>query len=177
LQTDAAINPGNSGGPLVDLDGRVVGINTAIASRSGGSTGIGFAIPINLARSVSEAIIKDGGIDRGWLGIAAQALTEDLARSFGHQGSHGVLVSDVQPGGPAHTAGLQPGDIIVSFDGESTTDTRRFRDQVAAVPPGKKVDVKALRDGSIQSVSVELAVRPDEHATATEKPAGSCVNI
>ncbi|HUK63069.1 MAG TPA: trypsin-like peptidase domain-containing protein [Dongiaceae bacterium] len=124
IQTDAAINPGNSGGPLVDLHGEVVGINTAIFSRSGGYMGIGFAIPSNMARSVMNSIIAHGHVVRGWLGVEIQNLSADLASSFGYSGTEGAVVADVTAGGPADQAGIKRGDIIVRFDGQAAHDVR-----------------------------------------------------
>ena len=119
IQTDAAINPGNSGGPLVSLEGKVVGINTAIASKSGGYMGVGFSIPSSMVRVVTDSIISNGKVQRGWLGAAIQDVTDDLASSFGYGGSEGVLIGDVVPDSPAESAGLQSGDIILEFDGKS----------------------------------------------------------
>jgi serine protease Do len=162
IQTDAAINPGNSGGPLVRLDGKVVGINTAIFSRSGGYQGIGFAIPINLANSVVSQLIDQGKVVRGYLGVFIGALSEELAKSFGYTGKGGVLVQDVSDDGPAKKAGLVSGDIIVERDGRPVNDVAAFRNAIAATPPGAKVPLVVFRSGKRVNVTVELAPLPSE---------------
>lgn len=159
IQTDAAINPGNSGGPLVNLDGEVVGINTAIFSRSGGYMGIGFAIPINMARAVMESLIKDGKVVRGWLGVGIQNLTDDLAESFNYPGTEGALVGHVQENGPA--AGiLKQGDIIVSFAGKKIRDVNELRNMVAATRPNTKVELTLIRDGRKTDAKITLGELP-----------------
>ncbi|MCW8129871.1 MAG: DegQ family serine endoprotease [Planctomycetota bacterium] len=163
LQTDAAINPGNSGGPLVNLKGEVIGINTAIASRSGGNMGIGFAIPINMAREIMDKLISKGHVDRGWLGVGIQNLSEDLARSFKFEGTDGVLVSDVTKAGPAEKGGLKSGDIVTRFDGRKIEHVNQLRNLVASEAPGKKVEVEVYREGATQKLSIELG-RMDETA-------------
>jgi serine protease Do len=156
VQTDAAINPGNSGGPLVNMRGEVIGINTAIASRSGVYNGIGFAIPSNMARSVKDAIITNGRVDRGQLGALIQNLTRELAQSFGFTGTKGVLIGDVVPGSAAAQAGLKSGDIVLSFDGRDMTDLHQLRNAVAATTPGENVELVIFRDGKQITVSVEI---------------------
>lgn len=156
IQTDAAINPGNSGGPLVNLEGKVIGINTAIATRSGAYQGVGFAIPSNMVRQVMEAIIKQGRVVRGWLGVWIQNLSPDLAASFGFEGTEGVLISDVVEDGPGDKAGLEPGDIILRFDGHKVRDMNEFRIRVAATKPGRKVTLEIFRDGRQKKVEVEV---------------------
>ncbi|MBI1784101.1 DegQ family serine endoprotease [Candidatus Sumerlaeota bacterium] len=156
IQTDAAINPGNSGGPLVNLDGQVVGINTAIASRSGGNMGVGFAIPSNMAKSVMESIVKDGRVVRGFLGIMIQDMNEDLAKSFGYEGTEGVLVGQVSKDGPAADSGLKDGDIIVKFDGKPMKNVQQLRNTVAATPPGQKVEVEVFRDGKTREIKLKV---------------------
>jgi serine protease Do len=156
IQTDAAINPGNSGGPLVNLRGEVIGINTAIASRTGGSMGIGFAIPSSMARTVMDSIVKNGRVERGWLGVAIQNLTDDLADSFGFEGTDGVLIGDVTPDGPADKAGLQQGDIVLTFHDKPTTNVNQLRNLVAATPPGQSVEVAYHRNGKRQTVQVDI---------------------
>lgn len=162
LQTDAAVNPGNSGGPLVNLRGEVVGINTAIASRSGSSAGIGFAIPSNLAKMVMDDLIPDGKIERGFLGAAIQDLTKELAKSFNYDGRDGVLVSDVSKGGPAEKAGLKSGDIIIQFNGRSMNHARQLRNTVAQTHPDATVDLDIFRDGKRQTMQVKIGLLDDK---------------
>lgn len=161
IQTDAAINPGNSGGPLVDLDGKIIGINTAIASRGGGNSGLGFAIPADLARSVTEQIIASGRVDRGYIGIgwdpAAMSIEPELARRLGVPG--GVRVSTVGEGSPAHEAGLEPGDIIVAFAGRATENVNRLRNAIAITRPGAEVPVEFFRDGRRRTERVTVIDR------------------
>ena len=169
LQTDAAINPGNSGGPLVNLQGEVVGINTAIASRSGSSAGIGFAIPSNLAKSVMDDLIPDGRIERGFLGAAIQDLSKELAKSFSYDGREGVLVSDVSKGGPAEKAGLKSGDIIIKFNNRTMNHARQLRNMVAETHPDSTVDVEIYRDGKRQTIPVKIGLLDDKVALSTEQ--------
>jgi serine protease Do len=166
IQTDAAINPGNSGGPLVDLRGRVVGINTAIASHNGGNNGVGFAIPINMAKTIMDSLIHKGEVVRGWLGIAIQPLDEGLAKSFGYNSDEGALVGDVLAGGPAEKAGLKPGDIVTRFGNTKITDVQQLRSLAAATEPGTKVAIEVLRDGRPLTVTLEVAQREPEVAQA-----------
>jgi len=160
IQTDAAINPGNSGGALVDAYGNLVGINTAIFSKSGGSQGIGFAIPVKLASDVMQAIIEHGQVIRGWLGIEVQPLTPELAESFGMDGRPGIIVAGIYRDGPAQMAGLQPGDLILSIDGEAAGDGRRSMNQVARAKPGDKIRIDILRNGKPLQLTAEIGVRP-----------------
>jgi serine protease Do len=160
IQTDAAINPGNSGGPLVDLDGKVVGINTAIFSRSGGYMGIGFAIPINMARKVMESLISTGKVVRGWLGIGIQNLNEDLAKSFDYGATEGALVGHIEPNGPAAKAKLQQGDIIVSLDGEKMKNINQLRNRVAGIKPGTKVAADVWRNGKSMNTTITIGQLP-----------------
>lgn len=162
LQTDAAVNPGNSGGPLVNLRGEVVGINTAIASRSGTSAGIGFAIPSNLAKSIMDDLIPDGKIERGFLGAAIQDLTTELAKSFSYDSRDGVLVSDVSKGGPAEKAGLKSGDIIIHFNGRTMNHARQLRNTVAETHPDSTIDVEIFRDGKRQTIPVQIGLLDDK---------------
>lgn len=155
IQTDAAVNPGNSGGPLVNLQGKVVGINTAIASVNGGNVGIGFAIPINMAKGIVDSIIKTGRVQRGLLGVMVQPLTPALAQSFDFDGK-GVLVGDVTKDGPSDRAGLQPGDIITKYDGRKMSDVDQLKNAVAATEPGAKVAVTVVRDGVERAITVKI---------------------
>jgi serine protease Do len=166
IQTDAAINPGNSGGALVNMDGQLVGINTAIVSRSGGYQGIGFAIPSNMAMQVKDAILQHGKVIRGWLGVAIQDVTEELSKSLDVPAKSGVLISDVTPGSPAANAGLKRGDVITSIDGVKTTDSAHLRNLVALAGKGKKVKVELLRDGKAKSVEVTLGEQPADGSVA-----------
>lgn len=160
IQTDAAINPGNSGGALVDAEGRLIGINTAILSRSGGNQGIGFAIPANLARDVMESLVKDGHVTRGYLGVMIQDITPELASQFKLKQNSGALVGDVTPKSPAEKAGLKSGDIITEFNGKKVTDSRHLKLEVARTHPGDSVSVKVLRDGSAKNFEVAVKELP-----------------
>ncbi len=171
IQTDAAINPGNSGGPLVNLDGEVVGINTAIFSRSGGYMGVGFAIPINMARGVATQLLQGGEVSRGHLGVAVQELTPELADSFGLEGKKGVLVAQVTRGSPAEKAGLRQGDLIVSYRGEPVEDIGKFRNRISLTPPGTGAELDIVRGGKEQTVSVRIAGLDEGSVVAREMQA------
>ena len=160
IQTDAAINPGNSGGALVDAQGNLLGINTAIFSRSGGSQGIGFAIPVKLALDVMRSIVEHGQVVRGWLGLEVQALTPELAESFGLLNRPGILVAGVYRDGPAAKAGLQPGDVILKIADEGAQDGRTSMNQVARMKPGEKIKLDILRDGQPKTLIASIGVRP-----------------
>ena len=179
IQTDAAINPGNSGGPLVNLDGELVGINTAIASQSGGSQGIGFAVPVNMATSVMNSLIKEGHVVRGWLGVNIQPLSPDLAAAMKLEHAKGALVGDVLAGTPADKAGLQAGDVIIAVNGRAIDDSPQLRNTIASTSPGTKVTLTILRDGRRQDIDVELGELPAEGAQAgspaSEKQIGFAV--
>ena len=155
LQTDAAINPGNSGGPLVNLKGEVVGVNTAIATNTGQYAGIGFAVPINMAKSIKDSLIKSGHVQRGYLGVLIQDLNPDLAKSFKYDGK-GVLIGDVPADGPAAKAGLTSGDIITQYNGQKMTTVQELRNAVAATTPGKDVPIEVYRDGKVEKLSVTI---------------------
>jgi len=169
IQTDAAINPGNSGGALVDAEGRLIGINTAILSRSGGNQGIGFAIPANLARDVMGSLIKDGHVTRGYMGIMIQDVTPALAKEFKLKDTTGALVGDVTPKGPADKAGLKSGDLLVEFNGKPVTDSRHLELQVARTSPGQTVPVKILRDGTAKTLEVTVKALPGTEDLAKAK--------
>lgn len=160
IQTDAAINPGNSGGALVDAHGNLVGINTAIFSRSGGSQGIGFAIPMSIARDIMQQLIETGRVSRGWLGVETQDITPQLAESFNLQNITGIIVAGIQRSGPAARAGLRPGDIILSINGEPATDSKTAMSQIARVTPGGKLRMKILRSGKQVEVETIVGERP-----------------
>jgi len=170
IQTDASINPGNSGGALVDTEGRLIGINTAIFSRTGGNQGIGFAVPANLARTVMEGLIKNGKVSRGFLGIALQPLSDELAKMFKIEENAGALVASVSEKSPAEKAGVKEGDIVVEVSGQKVEGPRELQLLVAAIAPGTKVDVKLVRDGQEKLVTVELGERPNAGLTAANTP-------
>ncbi|GED22172.1 Do family serine endopeptidase [Halomonas halmophila] len=160
IQTDAAINPGNSGGALINPKGALVGINTAIFSRSGGSQGIGFAIPSNLAGNILKEIVTKGRVIRGWLGIEVQELDAELAASFGLESTNGVVIANVVPNGPAAKAGLQPGDVLLKVDGKPIRDPRKTMSDIAAVKPGSQLPVTIVRNGETRQITLTVAERP-----------------
>jgi serine protease Do len=162
IQTDAAINPGNSGGALVNIRGELIGINTAIFSRSGGYMGIGFAVPSAMARTVMDSLIKKGKVVRGWLGISIQEVTPDLAKEFGLSDAKGVLVAEVLPKSPAERAGLKRGDVILALDGHLVENAGQVRNQVAALAVGEKIRVKVFRDKQEKEIEVRIGEQPKE---------------
>jgi Do/DeqQ family serine protease len=162
IQTDASINPGNSGGPLLNIDGEVIGVNTAIVAAG---QGIGFSIPINMAKDVMSQLIARGRVVRGWLGIVIQDVTEELGSSFGVSENQGVLVSDVMQGGPAESAGLRPGDVITELAGARITDVPELQRRVASVSPGESIVLNVLRDQRPVSVTVKVGEMPGEETT------------
>jgi len=162
IQTDASINPGNSGGALADLNGNVIRINTAIASPSGGNIGIGFAIPIKMAKHVMDALISKGKVVRGYIGIWLQDITDDLAEALDLEQEEGVLVADVASGGPAERAGIERGDVIVEFNGEKIQDGAQLQNKVAMTEPGTEVTLKVIRDGDAKNITLDLTEKPLE---------------
>ncbi|MEW8064427.1 MAG: DegQ family serine endoprotease [Candidatus Thiodiazotropha sp.] len=156
IQTDAAINPGNSGGPLVNLDGEVVGINTAIFSRSGGYMGVGFAIPINMAKGIANQLLDKGEVTRGFLGIMIQPLTPELAESFGSKYQKGILVAEVSENSPADRAGLKQGDLIFKLDGKNVGNVGDFRNRISLTSPGSKVGLEIIRNGKPKAIEVTV---------------------
>jgi len=161
IQTDAAINPGNSGGALINAHGALVGINTAIFSRSGGSQGIGFAIPVSLVKSIMQQIIEHGEAIRGWLGIEIQTLTPALAESFGLQGTKGIIIAGILRNGPADRAGLQAGDIVTRIDDTPVLDAKNALNQIAQIMPDKTIPVRGLRNGKEFTINVTISRRPN----------------
>ena len=164
IQTDAAINPGNSGGALIDAAGNLVGINTAIFSRSGGSIGIGFAIPVSTAKSVLEQIVKTGTVTRGWIGVEVQDITPPIAESFSLEDTRGALVAGVLQGGPADKAGIKPGDVLVAVQGKTVADPAGMLNLIAALAPGQAAKLKLRRQGKDFETSVTVGRRPKPHA-------------
>lgn len=162
IQTDAAINPGNSGGALINTNGELLGINTAIFSRSGGSQGIGFAIPMSLARGIMEQIIEQGHVSRGWLGIEVQTMTPELAESFNLKTSEGALVAGIVRGGPADLAGIQPGDILTEINGKKVKDLRETLNAITQTTPGNKLGINLIRDGKQIALKATVAERPPQ---------------
>ncbi|WP_244264847.1 Do family serine endopeptidase, partial [Vreelandella boliviensis] len=161
IQTDVAINPGNSGGPLFNLDGEVVGINSQIFTRSGGFMGVSFAIPINVAMDVAEQLREGGRVDRGWLGVMIQPVSEDLAESFGMENAVGALIADLDPEGPAAQGGLQAGDVILEVNGEEVDRSSSLPRLIGKGSPGTEVEITLMRDGEELTESVELGSWPD----------------
>ena len=162
IQTDAAINPGNSGGALIDSAGNLVGINTAIYSRSGGSLGIGFAIPASSAKQVMEQIIQTGGVTRGWIGVEAREITPEMGESFRLGATTGVLIEGVLRGGPAERAGLKPGDILIAIEGKPVKDPNAMLNLVAALVPGKPASIRLRRDNKDVDIQVAVGKRPTQ---------------
>jgi Do/DeqQ family serine protease len=167
IQTDAAINPGNSGGALMDLNGQLVGINSAIISSTGGSVGIGFAIPSNMVKSVMDQLVKYGKVQRGLLGVSIQTLTADAADNLGANGTEGALVSEVTEGSAAEKAGIKPGDIITSINGKSTKTAAALRAAVGILRAGENVEVGLVRDGKPRKVSATISEANDKVASTT----------
>lgn len=170
IQTDAAINPGNSGGALVDVEGRLVGINTAILSRTGGNQGIGFAIPSNLCQWVMTSLVKNGHVERGYLGVTIQSLTPVLAQQFGLDKITGALVSDVSADGPAEKAGIRGGDVIRTYNGQTVRDSAQFKLQVAETAPGTKATVQVIRERETKDFEVTVNNQPGQQLARGNRP-------
>lgn len=168
IQTDAAINPGNSGGALIDTNGNLLGINTAIYSRSGGSLGIGFAIPASTVKTVMESIIQTGQVTRGWIGVELQEITPELAESFGLKKSSGAIIAGVIRGGPADSAGIRPGDILLSVEGKPVNNTTDLLNLIAQLEPGKQASLGVLRKNQEAVLDVKVGTRPRVKSPATE---------
>jgi serine protease DegQ len=160
IQTDAAINPGNSGGALVDADGNLVGINTAIYSQTGGSMGIGYAIPVSIARQVMEQIVQKGSVTRGWIGVGVQDITPELAQSLNLAASRGVLITQVERGSPADKGGIKPGDVLLAVNNRPVADTSTMLNLIAALPPGQRAAIKLTRNQAESELSVTIGRRP-----------------
>ncbi len=170
IQTDAAINPGNSGGPLLNIHGEVIGINTAIFSRSGGYMGIGFAIPINMAKTVKSQLLAHGKVTRSWIGVAIQDMNSELARSFKMTQKSGALVTEVSKNSPAAKAGIKQGDVITLYDGRPVTDVVDLRNLVAMTPPGTKVDFTLVRNEKQQKLTIQVEEQPVDMMTQMGTP-------
>ncbi len=165
IQTDAAINPGNSGGALVDSDGNLIGINTAIYSQNGGSMGIGFAIPISLARNVLEQIIKTGTVTRGWIGVEVQDISAELADSFGLPDKKGALIAGVVRGSPAERYGIRPGDVLLSIDGQAVKESESMLAMIASLSPNQTSQVSIRRDNKVMDIEIVIGKRPPAQRT------------
>ena len=161
IQTDAAINPGNSGGALVDTHGNLVGVNSAIYSRTGSSIGIGFAIPVSTARQVMEQLIANGSVIRGWLGVEMREVTPEIAESFGMKSAQGILITNLARGGPADKAGVKPGDVVNALDGKPLLDPKLLLNQVASMKPDQTTTLSILRDGKTLQLKVVIGKRPE----------------
>ncbi len=162
IQTDAAINPGNSGGALTDISGNLIGINTAIYSRTGGSLGIGFAIPVHVVQQVMEQILRTGSVIRGWVGVSMQDMTRELAESFDLKTTAGALISSVLRDGPADRAGIRPGDILVAVEEDEVKNSSDMLNLIAALSPGETVTVTVIRDGEEEALQVRVGIRPKQ---------------
>jgi serine protease Do len=170
IQTDASINPGNSGGPLFNLDGEVIGVNTAIVSQSGGNVGIGFAIPINMAKTVMPQLKERGKVVRGWLGVTIQVVTQEIKEKFGLKTQEGALIGEVTKGSPADKGGLKRGDVIINFDGRRVKTMNVLPTMVAETPVGKKVEVAIIRDGKEQRITVKIGELEEDTEVAAITP-------
>src|SRR5262249_11278471 len=156
IQTDASVNPGNSGGPLINIRGEMIGVNTAILSPSGGNLGIGFAVPSNMVRTVTDQIIRTGKVTRGYLGVSVQDVTPELAQAMKLSQTHGALVGDVDPKGPAAHAGLQKGDVIVEANGKPITSQRELRLMISSMAPGSQINMRVRHNDESRDIAVTL---------------------
>lgn len=172
IQTDAAINPGNSGGPLLNIKGEVIGINSALFSRTGGYMGIGFAIPINMVKTIQNQLQNEGKVTRGWLGVVIQNVDENLARSFGLDKAEGILVSEVQTGSPAEDAGVRQGDVILKLNGTTLVDVADLRNRVALLPPDSVAKLDIIRSGTQKTIDVTIGERPGDPRQLGKKDNG-----
>ena len=170
IQTDASINPGNSGGPLINVRGELIGVNTAILSPSGGNLGIGFAVPSNMVRTVLDQIIRTGKVTRGYLGVSVQDVTPELAQAMKLGQTHGALVGDIDPNGPAARAGLQPGDVIVEANGKPIENQRELRLMISAMAPGSQMNLKVLRGNQPRSAAMTLGQMPIKQTASKMNP-------
>ena len=177
IQTDAAINPGNSGGALVDIDGRLIGINTAILSRNGGFQGVGLAVPANLVSQVAQSLVQSGKVVRGYLGVSVQDISPALAESFNLKSRDGALVAQVEPNSPAARAGLKEGDVIAGVNGQSVADANQLTLAVGAIPPGTKIELTLRRDGKTEQIAATTGERPGSAPHAVETAAGDDVGV
>jgi len=173
IQTDAAINPGNSGGALVDLNGNLVGIPTAILSRTGGYMGVGFAIPSNMAKPIMQSLLETGRVARSYLGVSIQDVDQDLAKALGLESVRGVLVADVVADSPSAKAGLQRGDVILAVEGKAMSSAGQLRNTIATAGIGKQVELQVWRDGQTRKVTVSLGAMPEEKPSSSSTPGGS----
>lgn len=160
IQTDASINPGNSGGALIDTSGNLIGVNSAIYSKNGGSMGIGFAIPVNLAKQIMEQIVRQGSVTRGWLGVEAQDITPDSAESFGYHSTHGALITGILRGGPADQAGIKPGDILLEINGRTILNSSGMLNLISSLKPNSPASIKVMRKQSELTLKGVVGRRP-----------------
>jgi serine protease Do len=177
IQTDAAINPGNSGGALINMDGELIGINTAILSRTGGYQGIGFAIPTNMVRPIVDSLVKNGKVVRGWLGVVIQEVDQELATALKLPTSQGVLISDVDPAGPAAKAGLQRGDLVVKLNGRKVGSSGELRNLVATAGVNNSINLEFYRDGRLLSKAISLGELPGQVAEQKQLPVESSAGL
>ena len=177
IQTDAAINPGNSGGPLINLRGEIIGVNTAIFTRSGSYQGVGFAVPINMARQIMEDLITKGSVSRGWLGVGIQDINGQLAKKFGLNSTNGSLITMVFKNTPAGKAGIQKGDVVIALDGKSIRNSAQFRNMVAVARADTIVEIEIFRKGKTETIKVKLEERPKDPLIAQRQPEESFMGV